>query len=32
MATHSQEVIGMADRIFSLRDGKLTECPTKEAC
>ncbi len=32
MATHSQEVIGMADRIFSIRDGKLVECPPKELC
>jgi putative ABC transport system ATP-binding protein len=31
MATHSQEVIGMADRIFSLRDGKLVEYPPDEA-
>jgi putative ABC transport system ATP-binding protein len=32
MATHSQEVIGMADRIFSIRDGKLAECPKNEEC
>ncbi len=25
MATHSRELIGMADRIFSIRDGKLVE-------
>jgi putative ABC transport system ATP-binding protein len=25
MATHSPEVIGLADRIYSLKDGKLTE-------
>jgi len=32
MATHSQEVIGMADRIFSIREGKLVECPKNEVC
>lgn len=32
MATHSQEVIGMADRIFSIKDGRLIECPPNEAC
>ena len=25
MVTHSKDVIGLADRIFSLKDGKLTE-------
>ena len=32
MATHSQEVIGRADRIFSIREGKLVECPKNEVC
>ena len=32
MATHSQEVIGMANRIFSIREGKLVECPKNEVC
>ena len=32
MATHSQEVIGKADRIFSIREGKLVECPKNEVC
>ena len=32
MATHSQEVIGRADRIFSIREGKLVECPKNELC
>ncbi len=32
MATHSREVIGMADRILSIRDGKLIECPPKVVC
>ncbi|MCU0642868.1 MAG: ABC transporter ATP-binding protein [bacterium] len=32
MATHSREIIGMADRIFSIKDGKLIECPPNEAC
>lgn len=27
MATHSRELIGMADRIFSIREGKLVESP-----
>jgi putative ABC transport system ATP-binding protein len=29
MATHSREVIGMADRIFSIKDGELIEIPAK---
>ena len=29
MATHSREVIGMADRIFSIKDGELIELPAK---
>ena len=32
MATHSQEVIGRADRMFSIREGKLVECPKNEVC
>lgn len=32
MATHSREVIGRADRIFSIREGKLVECPKNEVC
>jgi len=32
MATHSQELIGRADRIFFVRDGKLVECPPNQAC
>lgn len=32
MATHSREIIGMADRVFSIKDGKLVECPPNEAC
>ncbi|MDZ7332122.1 MAG: ABC transporter ATP-binding protein [candidate division KSB1 bacterium] len=28
MATHSRELIGMADRIFSIREGKLVESPS----
>lgn len=32
MATHSREVIGMADRVFSIKEGKLVECPPNEAC
>ena len=31
MVTHSQEVIGMADRIFSIQDGHLLERPTGES-
>ena len=27
MATHSQEVVGLADRIFHLQDGRLVEAP-----
>jgi len=32
MATHSQELIGLADRVFSIREGKLVECPKNEIC
>lgn len=32
MATHSREVIGMADRILSIKDGKLVECPPNDVC
>lgn len=32
MATHSHEVIGMADRIFSIRESKLVECPKNQVC
>ena len=31
MVTHSQEVIGMADRIFSIQDGHVLERPTGES-
>jgi putative ABC transport system ATP-binding protein len=30
MATHSREVIGMADRILQVKDGKLIESATEE--
>lgn len=32
MATHSREVIGMADRIFTITDSKLVECPANTVC
>ena len=31
MATHSQEVVGLADRIFRLQDGRLVETPEPAA-
>ncbi len=31
MATHSQEVIGLADRIFRLQDGRLVEARASAA-
>jgi len=31
MVTHSKDVIGLADRIFSLKDGKLTEMKKESA-
>ena len=31
MATHSQEVIGIADRIFRLQDGRLVEARASAA-
>ena len=32
MATHSRELIGRADRILSIREGKLVECAPGEIC
>jgi ABC-type transport system involved in cytochrome bd biosynthesis fused ATPase/permease subunit len=33
MATHSAEVMGLADRIFRLQDGRLVETPEpRRAC
>ena len=32
MATHSREVIGLADRIFCIKDGKLEQTETGKSC
>jgi ABC-type lipoprotein export system ATPase subunit len=31
MVTHSKDVVGLADKIFSLKDGRLTETKKESA-